>query len=116
MEEYTKTIIRVQETYETLSDPQTKASYDIDMSKGLHLAFSPRKSGQNDQSKSRTAAVSSRSRSSSQRPVGIVGVGVCAASSTAAGQAASLSSFSRGRRQGEAVKGQIWRLVAGRME
>ncbi|KAK3020769.1 hypothetical protein RJ639_045841 [Escallonia herrerae] len=48
-EEYTKTIIRVQETYETLSDPQTRASYDIDMSKGLHLAFSARKSGQNDQ-------------------------------------------------------------------
>ncbi|KAK3039457.1 hypothetical protein RJ639_028039 [Escallonia herrerae] len=42
-EEYTKTIIRVQETYETLSDPQTRASYDIDMSKGLHLAFSARK-------------------------------------------------------------------------
>ncbi|KAK3003556.1 hypothetical protein RJ639_018935 [Escallonia herrerae] len=48
-EEYTKTIIRVHETYETLSDRQTKASYDIDMSKGLHLAFSVRKSGQNDQ-------------------------------------------------------------------
>ncbi|KAK3038631.1 hypothetical protein RJ639_027294, partial [Escallonia herrerae] len=48
-EEYTKTIIRVQEAYETFSDPQTRASYDIDMSKGLHLAFSTRKSGQNDQ-------------------------------------------------------------------
>ncbi|KAK3024495.1 hypothetical protein RJ639_043812 [Escallonia herrerae] len=33
--EYTKTFIRVQETYETLSDPQTRALYDIDMSKGL---------------------------------------------------------------------------------
>ncbi|KAK3024054.1 hypothetical protein RJ639_042965 [Escallonia herrerae] len=43
LEEYTKTIIRVQETYETLSDPQTRASYDIDMSKGLHLAFSAKK-------------------------------------------------------------------------
>ncbi|KAK2987837.1 hypothetical protein RJ640_010619, partial [Escallonia rubra] len=42
-EEYTKTFIRVQETYETLPDPQTRASYDIDMSKGLHLAFSARK-------------------------------------------------------------------------
>ncbi|KAK3001433.1 hypothetical protein RJ639_021833 [Escallonia herrerae] len=48
-EEYTKTIIRVQETYETLSDLQTRASYDVNMSKGLHLAFSARKSGQNDQ-------------------------------------------------------------------
>ncbi|KAK3031709.1 hypothetical protein RJ639_035295 [Escallonia herrerae] len=48
-EEYTKTFIPVQETYETLSVPQTRVSYDMDMSKGLHLTFSPRKGSQNDQ-------------------------------------------------------------------
>ncbi|KAK2990517.1 hypothetical protein RJ640_019797, partial [Escallonia rubra] len=48
-DEYTKMFIHVQEADETLSDPQTRVLYDIDMSKGLHLAFSARKHGQNDQ-------------------------------------------------------------------
>ncbi|XP_044478731.1 chaperone protein dnaJ 20, chloroplastic-like [Mangifera indica] len=48
VEEYTKQFIRVQQAYETLSDPRRRALYDRDMSKGLHLAFSARKRYQND--------------------------------------------------------------------
>ena len=39
-EEYTKRFIRVQEAYETLSDPRRRALYDRDMVGGLQVAFS----------------------------------------------------------------------------
>ncbi|PWA51625.1 dnaJ domain-containing protein [Artemisia annua] len=39
-DEYTTRFIRVQEAYETLSDPEARAMYDSCMAKGLHLAFS----------------------------------------------------------------------------
>ncbi|CAL5337162.1 unnamed protein product [Camellia sinensis] len=43
VEDYTRRFIRVQEAYETLSDPRRRALYDSDMAKGLHLAFSARR-------------------------------------------------------------------------
>ncbi|CAK9318881.1 unnamed protein product [Citrullus colocynthis] len=42
-EEYTKRFIRVQEAYETLSDPRRRALYDRDMVGGLQVAFSARR-------------------------------------------------------------------------
>ncbi|KAK4489153.1 hypothetical protein RD792_004947 [Penstemon davidsonii] len=40
VEEYTQAFIRVQEAYETLSDPRRREMYDLNIAKGLHLAFS----------------------------------------------------------------------------
>jgi DnaJ-class molecular chaperone len=48
VDEYTERFIMVQEAYETLSDPKTRALYDTDMSKGLHRAFSARRRNRTD--------------------------------------------------------------------
>ncbi|XP_059448534.1 chaperone protein dnaJ 20, chloroplastic-like [Corylus avellana] len=49
VEEYTKRFILVQEAYEILSDPRSRALYDRDMAKGLQLAFSARRRYQSDE-------------------------------------------------------------------
>ncbi|CAA2956262.1 Hypothetical predicted protein [Olea europaea subsp. europaea] len=49
VEEYTKMFIRVQEAYETLSDPRRRDLYDRDLAKGIHLAFSARRLFESDE-------------------------------------------------------------------
>ncbi|KVI03790.1 DnaJ domain-containing protein [Cynara cardunculus var. scolymus] len=48
VDEYTLRFIRVQEAYETLSDPYARAMYDASMVKGFHLGFSVNKGFQSD--------------------------------------------------------------------
>ncbi|XP_065862752.1 chaperone protein dnaJ 20, chloroplastic-like [Euphorbia lathyris] len=49
VQEYTQKFIQVQEAYEILSDPRSRAVYDRDMARGLHLAFSARGRYRNDE-------------------------------------------------------------------
>ncbi|KAF7837020.1 chaperone protein dnaJ 20, chloroplastic-like [Senna tora] len=43
LEENTRLFLQVKEAYEILSDPRTRALYDKDIARGIHLAFSARR-------------------------------------------------------------------------
>ncbi|XP_057482261.1 chaperone protein dnaJ 20, chloroplastic-like [Actinidia eriantha] len=60
VDEYTQRFIRVQEAYETLSDPSRREMYDRDMAQGLHLAFSARRRFQSDEQKEERSEWKSR--------------------------------------------------------
>ncbi|XP_071705787.1 chaperone protein dnaJ 20, chloroplastic-like [Rutidosis leptorrhynchoides] len=49
VDEYTQRFIRVQEAYETLSDPNRRALYDRDMAMGIHFGFNSRSHQRNDE-------------------------------------------------------------------
>ncbi|KAI3470027.1 hypothetical protein Pfo_026690 [Paulownia fortunei] len=49
VEEHTQRFIRVQEAYETLSDPRRRELYDRDIAKGVHLAFTARRRSKFDE-------------------------------------------------------------------